>query len=140
VTGDAYHPYLDALVEELFSLRHADTGEPAVEAVYRPDTQTQPATFGAAPDLVVWWRKSQPFRAIHSPVLGTIAGEPIDVRPGEHIMHGLLLVSHHRAQAGYQCTDGLTALDIAPTVCGLAGLQPPRSLPGMNRCRDWLNM
>jgi predicted AlkP superfamily phosphohydrolase/phosphomutase len=137
--GVAYHTYLDALTAELGSLQHADTGEPAVEAIYRPDVHTEPTTFGAAPDLMIWWRKSRPFRAIHSPVLGTITDDPLDVRPGEHIMHGMLLVSHARAKAGYQRTDGLTALDIAPTICGLAGLQPPESLPGIDRGYDWLS-
>jgi len=51
----------------------------------------------------------------------------------------MLLVSHARAKAGYQPTDGLTALDMAPTICGLAGLQPPVSLPGTDRSRDWLS-
>ena len=138
--GDAYDAYLDALAAELFSLQHADTGEPAVEALYRPDAHAEPAAFGAAPDMVIWWRKSRPFRTLRSPGLGTMMGEPFDVRPGEHIMHGMLLVSHARAKSGYQPTDGVTALDIAPTICGLAGLQPPRPLAGMDRCRDWLSL
>jgi predicted AlkP superfamily phosphohydrolase/phosphomutase len=136
--GDAYHSYLDALVAELFSLRHGETGEPAVEAVFRPAPDGNPLAFGAAPDLMVWWRKSRPFRSLCSPSLGTIAGEPIDVRPGEHIMHGLLSLSHARARSGYRRIDGLTPLDIAPTVCGLAGLGPQRSFPGTDRSPDLL--
>jgi predicted AlkP superfamily phosphohydrolase/phosphomutase len=138
--GDAYHAYLQALIRELFSLEHADTSEPAVEAVYRPDEQTDPATFGAAPDLVIWWHKLRPFRAICSPALGTISGEPIDTRPGEHIMRGMLLVSHAQARAGYQPTRDLTALDIAPTICGMADIPPRQALSGINRCHDFLRI
>jgi len=138
--GDEYRAYLDALTAELFSLQHADTGEAAVDAVYRPDANTEPAAFGAAPDLMIWWRKTQPFRAIRSPLLGTIVGEPLDARSGEHVMRGMLLVSHPRAKTGYQPIDGLTALDFAPTICGLAGLEANDSLPGVDRCRDLLSI
>jgi len=136
-SGDAYHAYLEALVAELFSLTHSDTGEPAVDVVFRPDGNFDPMTLRAAPDLLIWWRKSQPFRSLRSPSLGIIAGEPIDVRPGEHIMHGMLLLSHRQARHGYCATEGLSALDIAPTICVMAGVQPPRTLPGADRSKEW---
>jgi predicted AlkP superfamily phosphohydrolase/phosphomutase len=136
--GAAYHAYLEALIGELFSLQHAGTGEPAVEAVFRPATDSNPLEFGAAPDLMVWWRKSGPFRSLRSPSLGVITGEPIDARPGEHIMHGLLSLSHARGRPGYHRLDGLTALDIAPTVCGLAGVTHRGKFRGTDRSPDLL--
>lgn len=136
--GKAYHAYLNALTAELFSLQHGATGELAVEAVSRPAPNSNPLAFGAAPDLMIWWRKSRPFGSVRSPSFGTITGEPIDVRPGEHIMHGLLSLSHIDARSGYRHIDGLTPLDIAPTVCGLAGLGHQPSFPGTDRSQDLL--
>jgi predicted AlkP superfamily phosphohydrolase/phosphomutase len=134
--GTAYEGYLDSLVSELLALRHGTTGEPAVERVFRPPPGCDPRAFGAAPDLMVWWRKSRPFPSLHSPSLGTITGEPLDVRPGEHVMHGLLSVSDLRARAGNRRIEGVTPLDIAPTVCRLAGLDARPGFPGTDRSEE----
>jgi predicted AlkP superfamily phosphohydrolase/phosphomutase len=136
--GAGYQAYLDGLVGELLSLQHGATGQPAVEAVFRPGPETEPLSFGGAPDLMIWWRKSQPFRSLRSPSFGTITGDPNDVRSGEHVMHGLLSLTHTEARCGYRRIDGLSPLDIAPTVCGLAGLEARGSLPGTDRSADLL--
>jgi predicted AlkP superfamily phosphohydrolase/phosphomutase len=136
--GEAYHAYLTGLIGELSLLQHGATGEPAVETVFRPARDSHPLAFGAAPDLMVWWRKSRPFQSLRSPSFGSITGEPLDVRPGEHIMHGLVLLSHPRARSGHRRIDGLSPLDIAPTVCGLAGLAGRQKFPGTDRSPELL--
>jgi len=131
--GHAYEAYLVALIGELSALRHGETGEAAVDAIFHPPKDSDPVTFGAAPDLMVWWRKSRPYDSLHSTSFGTISGKPIDVRPGEHIMHGLLSVSHPSAHPGYRPIDGLSPVDIAPTLCGLAGVEHRGHFPGTDR-------
>jgi len=93
---------------------------------------------GTGPDLMVWWNNSAPIRTLRSPTLGTIAGECPDLRTGDHVMRGMLLVSHPRAKPGHHCIEGMSAMDIPATLCDLAGIQPGIALDGTSRRRDFL--
>jgi len=136
--GEEYRRYLDAFTAELSQLRNAQSGEFVLEQAFRTDQEIDPLTLGSGPDLIVWWSKSAPVRTIQSPNVGTIAGEPKDLRTGEHVMRGMLLVLHPRARRGRQTIPGMTAADLPATVCGLAGIQPGNGLDGTSRCRDLL--
>ena len=136
--GEEYRRYLDAFVTELSELTNADTGEPVVERVFRADERTDPFTVGSAADLIVWWSKSAPIRAVRSPALGTISGKQTEIRTGEHIMRGMLLVSHPKALPGRHTIPGMNVLDIPATLCDLAGVQPGRALEGISRRHNFL--
>jgi len=60
------------------------------------------------------------------------------VRTGEHVMRGMLLVSHPRAKPGRHCIEGMSAMDIPATLCDLAGIQPGIAFDGTSRRRDFL--
>jgi len=136
--GEEYRRYLDAFTEELSQLTNAETGGPAVERVFRADEHTDPLTVGSAADLIVWWSKSSPIRAVRSPALGMIAGEQTEIRTGEHVMRGMLLVSHPQAKHGHHTIAGMNALDIPATLCDLAGVQPGITPDGTSRRRNLL--
>jgi hypothetical protein len=135
-SGNEYRRYLDAFAEELFQLVNADTGEPAMDRLFRADQQSDPFTIGSCPDLIVWWRKTAPIRAIRSVSLGTISGEFTDIRSGEHVMRGMLLLSHPQAKKGRQTIEGMKGLDIPATLCELAGVRPGVELDGTSRVLD----
>jgi predicted AlkP superfamily phosphohydrolase/phosphomutase len=137
-SGEEYRRYLDAFVTELSALTNADTGEPVVERVFRADEHTDPFTVGSAADLIVWWSKSAPIRAIRSPALGMISGEQAEIRTGDHVMRGMLLVSHPQAKRGRHTIPGMNVLDIPATLCDLAGIQPGGHLDGTSRVRDFM--
>ena len=134
--GKEYRSYLDAFAVELYQLVNVDTGEMAVERVFRADQQSDPFTIGACPDLIVWWRKTAPIRAVRSAALGTISGEFTDIRSGEHVMRGMLLLSHPQARKGRHTLAGMKGLDIPATLCELAGVRPGIRLDGTSRVRD----
>lgn len=136
--GEEYGRFLDALTVELSTLTNIDTGEPVVERVFRADQQVDPVTMASFPDLIIWWRKSAPIRRVRSPALGVIAGEFPDMRTGEHVMRGMLLVSHARAKPGHHTIEGMGAMDIPATLCDLAGIQPGIAFDGTSRRRDFL--
>jgi hypothetical protein len=136
--GEEYRRFLDALIAELSRLTNADTGEPVVGRSFRADQQVDPVTMGSGPDLMVWWNNSAPIRTLRSPTLGTIAGECPDLRTGDHVMRGMLLVSHARAKPGHHCIEGMSAMDIPATLCDLAGIQPGIAFDGTSRRRDFL--
>ena len=132
-SGEEYRRHLDMFVAELSQLTNAETGQPAMERVFRADRLTDPLTMGSGPDLLVWWSKSRPIRAIRSRTLGTISGENTEVRTGEHVMRGMLLVSHPQAKHGRHTISGMNVLDISATLCDLAGIQPGITLEGTSR-------
>jgi predicted AlkP superfamily phosphohydrolase/phosphomutase len=134
--GEEYRRYLDALVSELSRLTNADTGQPVVERIFRVDRSTDPLTMGSGPDLLVWWSKERPIRAIRSATLGTLSGEFIYDHSGEHVTRGMLLISHANAKPGCHPIEGMSGVDIAATLCGLAGIQPGSHLDGTSRVRD----
>lgn len=136
--GDEYRRYLDAFAEELARLTNAETGEPAVDRIFRADHLTDPLTMGSGPDLLVWWNKERPVRAIRSRRLGTISGENTEIRTGEHVMRGMLLVSDSRALPGRHAIAGMNVLDIPATLCDLAAIQPGNHLDGTSRVRDFI--
>jgi predicted AlkP superfamily phosphohydrolase/phosphomutase len=135
-TGEEYRRYLDAFAAELSQLVNVDTGETAVERVFRADEQHDPFTIGSCPDLIVWWRKTAPIRTIRSVTLGTISGEFTDIRSGEHVMRGMLLMSHPQAKPGHHVIAGMKGLDIPATLCELVGVRPGIRLDGTSRVRD----
>ena len=136
--GEEYRRYLDAFAEELSRLTNADTGEPVVERVFRADHLTDPLTMDSGQDLLVWWSKSNPIRAIRSATLGTLSGAFTDGRSGEHVTRGMLLISDRRARRGHHAIAGMRGVDIPATLCDLAGIQPGITLDGTSRRRDLL--
>ena len=137
--GEEYGRFLDALETELVRLTNADTGEPVVERIFRADQQTDPVTMRSFPDLFVWWRKSNPIRAIRSSTLGTISGDITEERTGEHILRGMFLVSHPRAGGGQRTIPDMRVVDIPVTLCELAGVPSGVQFEGVSRRSDFLN-
>lgn len=136
--GEEYRRYLDALSEELLRLTNAETGQPAVERIFRADQFTDSLTMGSGPDLLVWWSKSSPIRAIRSATLGTLSGDFTFDHSGEHVTRGMLLISGRHAMGGCHAIAGMRGVDIPATLCDLAGVQPGSHLDGTSRVRDFM--
>lgn len=136
--GVEYRHYIEALIQELMRLTNAETGQPAVVRTFRADEQVDPIMMQSGTDLMIWWSKAAPLRAVHSPTLGTVAGLPDEVRTGEHIMRGMLLIAHPSVRPGHHDLPGMSALDIAPTLCDLAQVRSHAALPGKSRVSELL--
>jgi predicted AlkP superfamily phosphohydrolase/phosphomutase len=134
--GEEYRRYLDAFTEEVSRLINAETGDPAVERIWRADRSTDPLTMGSGPDLLVWWSKSSPIRAVRSSMLGMLSGELAYDHSGEHVTRGMLLISHPGAIPGCHPIEGMSGVDIPATLCDLAGIRPGGRLDGTSRMRD----
>jgi hypothetical protein len=132
---------LDAFVEALGQLTNTDTGERVVARVFRVDEQTDPMRIGAGTDLVVWWSKSRPVVEVRSPVLGDISGVSSEEdTTGEHVMRGMIMVSHEQAKRGHQIIEGVKPMDIPATLCELARIKPGRILDGQSLCSNLLTV
>ena len=117
---------------------NAETGEPVVAWSFRADQQVDPVTMGTGPDLIIWPSNSAQIRTLRSPTHGTIVGECPDVRTGEHVMRGMLLISHARAKLGRHQNEGMSAMDIPATLCDLAGVRPAGRLDEVNRRKSFV--
>ena len=139
--GQEYRRYLDAFVEALGQLASTDTGERVVARIFRVDEQTDPLRIGAGTDLVVWWSKSRPVVEVRSPVLGDISGVSSEEdTTGEHVMRGMIMVSHEQAKRGHQIIEGVKPMDIPATLCELARIKPGRILDGQSLCSNLLTV
>ena len=136
--GKEYCRYLDGFTEGLRQLVNAESGEPIVECIFRADQEIDPIELGSGPDLIVWWSKASPIRAIQSPTLGTISGEFRDIRTGEHVMRGALLISRAHVKRGHHPISGMKGVDIPATLCELGAVQPGIPLEGTSRVREFL--
>lgn len=122
--GSDYHDYVSEFESEIISWVNADTGEPAVDRIFKAGDRTDPLELGGAPDLMVWWSKTAPIRTIRSPRLGRVSGSSLDAKTGEHIMHSLFLVHRPDIVPGRRYINGMSLTDVTPTLSELAGLVP----------------
>jgi predicted AlkP superfamily phosphohydrolase/phosphomutase len=136
--GKEYSLFLDAFIQELSQVTNAETGEPAVDRIFRADRLVDPAKIGTSSDLTIWWSKSAPIRMIRSPSLGVMGGESRDIRTGEHVMRGALFLQHTSARPGRHVIDGMTPMDIPATLCELGGVRPEVELDGVSRLASFL--
>ena len=132
--GEEYRRYVDALVDELMRLTNADSNQPVIERIFRADQQVDPVSMGSGTDLIVWWSQAGPIRAIRSATLGLLEEEGREVRTGNHVMRGMFLLSHPDIRPGQHKISGMNSLDIAPTLCDLANIQPDCTMEGTSRC------
>jgi predicted AlkP superfamily phosphohydrolase/phosphomutase len=137
LAGSEYTEYVDALVAELSSLVNIDTGEPVLGQVFRADTHLDPLELTGGNDLTIWWSKAAPIRAVKSATLGRFDTETKEKRTGEHIMHGALIINDSRFEAGNRNITGMSVIDVAPTICELAGVEPGEPLPGKSRIAEF---
>jgi predicted AlkP superfamily phosphohydrolase/phosphomutase len=130
VTADQRDALVAAIAGELESLRD-DDGSPVVDRVYDRRSLYPDADDRTAPDLIVGY--AERYRASWATVQGGIPGELItdnhDRWSGTHcvsprIMPGILLANRPLAR------DDAALADIAPTILGAFGVEPPAVMTG----------
>jgi predicted AlkP superfamily phosphohydrolase/phosphomutase len=134
--GGEYEAVCRRVIEGLRTFVDADTGELVVSEIgRREDLYPEGARSAYLPDLIVRWAPTPAaeHRALVSPRYGEIPwptpGRHPQARSGNHMPDGFLVA------AGPGIPDGgeLAAahiMDLAPTVYGLLGLDPPAEMRG----------
>jgi predicted AlkP superfamily phosphohydrolase/phosphomutase len=120
----AYAATCDEVRDALGALVDAETGEPAVQALFDPCRSLSGAHRDALPDLVVEWQRTRAMRTVGAPRLGTWTLPAIVDRTGDHRNEGLV-VAVGPGLAPRHLDVPVAIEDLAPTIAALAGVTLP---------------
>jgi predicted AlkP superfamily phosphohydrolase/phosphomutase len=123
--GADYEAVCNSLTKDLLDLVNADTGGPVIKEVIRVADECHGKYVEALPDLFAIWARDAPIRAVSSPKIGIVRGNPVvGARTGDHNSDCVLF-----AQGPYVTRRGrfdpIAVEDIAPTITSLLGLGLP---------------
>ena len=90
--GERYRSLREKLELRLGELVDAETGETVFTGFTRPPDYEMGERAAQLPDVIGLYRPNLLPRAIKSPRLGRVAGEPRSIRPGNHVAGGRLFV------------------------------------------------
>jgi predicted AlkP superfamily phosphohydrolase/phosphomutase len=126
VPPNAYDETCDLLRRELLALMNADTGRPVITEVTLASERADGPMANALPDLTAQWSRDAPIRAVVSPTVGTVRSRWTDMRSGDHIPHGAVIVRAPGFEPG--ATGPVTPLaGIAKLVADTLGADLPGS-------------
>lgn len=129
VPPSEYNAVCDELIEKLYRLKDARTGQPMVKDIIRmrqEATDRDPKLPDA--DLVVTWQEQCVTDIVDSPDMGRIGPIPF-LRTGSHRSDGFILASGPNIEAGSDLPAG-HSLDLAPTILNLMGAPIPEHFEG----------
>ncbi|MGB7440670.1 MAG: alkaline phosphatase family protein [Coleofasciculaceae cyanobacterium] len=129
VAPEDYNAVCNELIEKLYRLKDARTGEPMVKDIIRTRqeaTENDPKLPDA--DLVVIWQEKYATDVVESPEIGRIGPVPFN-RTGSHRSDGFLVAVGPDIPEGSNLPAG-HSLDIAPTILNLMGAPIPESFEG----------
>ena len=117
------------LSAELSQLVNPRTGRPAVAKVLRVSDFYEGPNLQELPELVVQWAADGPIEALSHPRFGSVRGGNFPLRRSMHASDGFLIgVGPHLRPSARM--EGVTTLDVAPTILQLLGLPVPSDLDG----------
>jgi hypothetical protein len=93
IDGRSKARMLEQVESRLRELTDADTGRPVVAAIDRPSAEHAGTRAAALPDLLIRYTAGTFPRAVVSPRLGRIEAERPQMRPGNHVSGGFLILA-----------------------------------------------
>ncbi|MBW4650082.1 MAG: alkaline phosphatase family protein [Kastovskya adunca ATA6-11-RM4] len=124
VAPDDYDAVCDELIEKLYQLKDARTGEPMVKEAIRTRqsaTESDPKLPDA--DIVLIWQEKYATDVVESSDIGRIGPVPFN-RTGSHRSDGFLMMQGPDIAPGASLSAG-HSLDLAPTILSLMGAEIP---------------
>jgi predicted AlkP superfamily phosphohydrolase/phosphomutase len=130
-----YDRTVEEVREILSEIVDSDTGQRAVEAVWRPDEIYSGPYTNEAPDLQIHWRYDRPVHGlVYDGRLGRAAARQsargmMTSLTGAHRPTGILMMSGPQFQTGVR-VEGAGLQDLAPTILHLAEVPVPNDMDG----------
>jgi predicted AlkP superfamily phosphohydrolase/phosphomutase len=122
--GREYAALLDRIEREFRALINAETGEPAVEEVFRVHEIYPGPRADDLPDIAILWRADAPINVLESPAIGRLEIRVAERRSGNHRAEGFLLARGPAFRTGRAEIHG-DLMQIAPTFLALHGVPVP---------------
>ena len=127
--GSEFDELCDEVCYELKRLVNPETGKPAVHEVVQISEVYQGPNLYELPDLVVQWSENAPINKLYHPRFGVISREGFELRRAQHAPEGFMIAGgeHINKKA---VLNGVTTMDIAPTILYLMGEVIPDEMDG----------
>jgi predicted AlkP superfamily phosphohydrolase/phosphomutase len=122
--GKEYDQLCDSLSHALMQLVCPQTGMPLVNNIVRPRNIDDGPYLDNFPDLLVIWNRLQPISQAFSPQIGTIKGQDLDLRPGNHIDDGIMFASGPGIPNGSHFEQA-SLMDLTATISAKLGVSLP---------------
>ncbi len=122
--GADFDTFFASLAEDLLEIVNLETGQPVVKEVLKTADHYSGDRLDELPDIIVRYHRGSPIRRIHSTKIGSIEGESLSCRTGDHRPEGLFFVSGPGLRSGH-LSETISAIDLAPTMAALLGLELP---------------
>lgn len=123
--GAEYEAVCNSLTKDLLDLVNADTGGPVIKEVIRVADECHGKYVEALPDLFAVWARAAPIRAVTSPKIGIVRGNPVlGARTGDHNAH-CVLFAHGPGVTPRGQINSIAVEDVAPTITSMLGLALP---------------
>ena len=123
--GEEYQALAEELRDALLELRDTESGISLVsEVLFTRDLVPEATDNPKIPDIFIKWNRTKRMDAVQSERLGRIEMDFWPARSGDHHVDGLVLsnrpIAHNR-----NGRDGVSVLDLAPTIAALHGVERP---------------
>jgi predicted AlkP superfamily phosphohydrolase/phosphomutase len=122
--GAGYEQLLALIEREFRALVNVETGQPAVEEVFRVHELYPGPRVEDLPDLAILWSSAAPINIVESPRLGRLALRAVEDRSGNHRAEGFLLARGPGIRPGAKALHG-DILQVPATLLALHGLPCP---------------
>jgi predicted AlkP superfamily phosphohydrolase/phosphomutase len=122
--GDQYRALLARIETQFRALVDPSTGDGVVEDVYFPAGHFVGPKSNELPDVAIVWSSRRPINAVTSDAIGTVSGQQITDRSGNHRPEGFALFRGPSFAAPVRTAQG-DARQIAPAILTLFGIQAP---------------
>lgn len=127
--GEEYDRVLDRLEADLKQLTDAETGEPAVDAVFRTTASFGCGPHDHLPDLFVAWKPGRFMSRVLHPRAELTQRKPEFFRPSDHCRYGFVAAAGPSI-GGKGSLGELSLLDLALTFMSLMGEPIPARMRG----------
>ena len=122
--GAEFDAFCTSLAADLMEIVDLETGQPVVKEVLKTADHYSGDRLDDLPDMIVRYHRGSRIRRVHSTKIGTVEGESLSCRTGDHRPEGLFFARCPGVRPG-PLNKAVSAMDLAPTIAALLGLELP---------------
>ncbi len=122
--GSEFDAFCASLAADLLEIVNLETDQPVVKEVLKTADHYSGDHLDDLPDIIVCYHQGSRIRRVHSTKIGTIEGDSVSCRTGDHRPEGLFFARRSGLRPGH-LNQAVSAMDLAPTIAALLGFELP---------------